>query len=141
MAGATTKLIGGSWGCLPEERAKIFCNQGDGVCGGAFSISGAHLSYTSNGDINKGVEFAMKIINGGKLGPPTDGCKFSPSASELQAKFCSGGGPPGGGPPKGGPPKGGPKSMSALFRRQAKGGKGSPAGEGVPKFSCPPKMS
>jgi len=45
------------WGKLPDSRAKLFCNSGDGVCGGAFSISAAHLSYTSNGDIGKAVEF------------------------------------------------------------------------------------
>jgi len=51
------------WGKLPESRAKLFCNSGDGVCGGAFSISAAHLSYTSNGDIGKAVEFISGAIN------------------------------------------------------------------------------
>lgn len=52
----------GTWGSLPAERTLVFCNQGDGVCGGAFSISAAHLSYTSNGDIAKGVSFVVKTL-------------------------------------------------------------------------------
>jgi len=50
------------WGKLPDARAKLFCNSGDGVCGGAFSISAAHLSYTSNGDIGKAVDFITGAI-------------------------------------------------------------------------------
>ena len=54
----------GGWGSLPKSHTMVFCNSGDGVCGGAFSISAAHLSYTSNGDINKGIEFVAKIVGG-----------------------------------------------------------------------------
>jgi len=59
---------GYGWGSLPKERALLFCNTGDGVCGGAFSISVAHLSYTSNGDIQKGTDFVSQIVNGGRVG-------------------------------------------------------------------------
>jgi len=59
---------GFGWGTLPKERALLFCNSGDGVCGGAFSISMAHLSYTSNGDVQKGTDFVSQIVNGGRVG-------------------------------------------------------------------------
>jgi hypothetical protein len=124
MAGPTTKMIGGGWGCLPEERAKVFCNKGDGVCTGQFSISGAHMSYTSNGDIGKGAAFAAEVISKGALGATPGGCKYGPTGPELQALLCANGGAKGGAKGKG---------FGSLFRRQAKG-KG-----GTPKLNCPPK--
>jgi hypothetical protein len=57
----------------------LFCNSGDGVCGGAFSISMAHLSYTSNGDIQKGTDFVAKIVNGGSVG---ESAPEAPTAAE-----------------------------------------------------------
>jgi cutinase len=47
---------------MPKEKAKIFCNAGDGVCNAAFSISAAHLSYTTNGDIGKAVDFIASVL-------------------------------------------------------------------------------
>lgn len=31
---------------FPKDGIKTFCNAGDGVCSGKFSITAAHLSYT-----------------------------------------------------------------------------------------------
>ncbi|KAF2397744.1 cutinase-domain-containing protein [Trichodelitschia bisporula] len=130
MAGPTTKMIGGTWGCLPESRSRVFCNKGDGVCTGQFSISAAHLSYTGNGDINKGAAFAAEIVSKGQLGASPEGCKYGPTGPELQALLCAN--PPAGkGGAKGAKGKGG---FGALFRRQSKG-----KGGGTPKLSCPPK--
>jgi len=111
----------GGWGKLPKEHAMVFCNSGDGVCGGAFSISAAHLSYTSNGDINKGVNFVAKVINDPSIPAPAADAPASgeaPSggmpktAGPKGAKGAKGGGSKGAGPkgagPKGsGPPKSG----------------------------------
>ncbi|TID17947.1 cutinase-domain-containing protein [Venturia nashicola] len=90
LAGERTKAFGG-WGCLPDTRAKVFCNAGDGVCGGAFSISAAHLSYTTNGDIAKGAAFAVQIINEGKLEPVQGQCKYAFSAAGMRGTGGSGG--------------------------------------------------
>jgi hypothetical protein len=38
---------------ISQDKIKTFCNAGDGVCGGAFTITASHLSYTTNGDISK----------------------------------------------------------------------------------------
>ncbi|KAK6437236.1 hypothetical protein LTR95_006566 [Oleoguttula sp. CCFEE 5521] len=47
-----------SVGSLPASKVKQFCASGDGVCeNGTFSISAAHLSYTSNGDVTAGAQF------------------------------------------------------------------------------------
>ncbi|QDS77557.1 hypothetical protein FKW77_001236 [Venturia effusa] len=73
-----SKALGG-WGCLPEARTKVFCNTGDGVCGGAFAISMAHLSYTTNGDIAKGAAFALQFINDGNIKGGEGGCKYGSS--------------------------------------------------------------
>jgi hypothetical protein len=98
----------GTWGSLPKERTLIFCNQGDGVCGGAFSISAAHLSYTSNGDIRKGVDFVAKTI-------ADIGDKPLVAAPPPPRPAAGAGGTGGAGPPKG---KGGKASKGG------KGGKG-----------------
>jgi hypothetical protein len=103
----------GTWGSLPKNRTMIFCNTGDGVCKGAFSISGAHLSYTSNGDIRKGVEFVSRTISALGNSPLKGGPPPPPDA-----------GPRGGGAPKNG---GAPKSGG--FRK----GGGLPKGDGPPK--------
>nr|OQO24282.1 hypothetical protein B0A51_07984 [Rachicladosporium sp. CCFEE 5018] len=51
-------LLRQSVGNLPASKVKEFCASGDGVCeGGTFSISAAHLSYTSNGDTTAGAQF------------------------------------------------------------------------------------
>jgi hypothetical protein len=95
----------GGWGSLPKSHTLVFCNSGDGVCGGAFSISAAHLSYTSNGDISKGVEFVSKFITDGG-----EGVSDAPPAP-------AGGAPKGGKPPKNsGMPKGSgaPKGTRSL---------------------------
>jgi cutinase len=52
------------WGSLPPSRAKVFCNSGDGVCGGAFSISAAHMAYGANGDVGKAVSFIAQQMGG-----------------------------------------------------------------------------
>jgi len=93
----------GGWGSLPKSHSLVFCNTGDGVCGGAFSISAAHLSYTSNGDIQKGVDFVAKVINnvGGDVAAPSAGAPKGAGTPK------SGGMPKGSGAPKGtGSPKG-----------------------------------
>jgi hypothetical protein len=130
MAGERTKALGG-WGCLPEERTQVFCNKGDGVCTGAFSISAAHLSYSSNGDIGKGASFAAKIINGGKIAGVEGGCKYGLSLSGGAGGGAKGGKGPGG---PGGPPKGvgGPKGAG-----EAKG-PGETNGSGSGQSSAPP---
>jgi hypothetical protein len=53
----------------------VFCNSGDGVCTGAFAISVAHLSYTTNGDIGKAVSFVQRLIKENKSGGGE--CKYS----------------------------------------------------------------
>jgi hypothetical protein len=117
MAGERTKMLGG-WGCLPESRTRIFCNKGDGVCDGAFSISTAHMSYTSNGDIGKGVSFAAQIVNSGKLAGNTDGqCHYGISIGDMQAAICKNGG-----------------AAPAPAASSAPSGKGGKGGKG---FSCP----
>lgn len=107
MAGERTKALGG-WGCLPVERTKVFCNSGDGVCTGAFSISAAHLSYTSNGDIGKGAAFAMEMINADVIKGVEGECKYGLSAASLGGAKGTGAAPKGSGMPKGssGAPKG-----------------------------------
>jgi hypothetical protein len=123
MAGERTKALGG-WGCLPEARTQVNCNKGDGVCTGAFSISMAHLSYTADGSINKGVNFAAQIISGGKLdGNPGGTCKYAFSIADIPRPD----GAAAGGAPSAGGAKGSPK--------------GAPKGKGtgsVPKGSGPP---
>jgi len=32
---------------FPKERAKVWCNQGDGVCGGQLNVNQAHMSYAT----------------------------------------------------------------------------------------------
>lgn len=135
MAGERTKPLGG-WGCLPEDRTKVFCNSGDGVCTGSFSISGAHLSYTTNGDIAKGAAFAVQVINGGSLKGVEGECKYGISAADLPKG--AGGAPKGsgGGLPKGsGSPKGIPKSkgMGGL-----KGSGGSGESSAAPPAAAEP---
>jgi Cutinase len=84
------KAMGG-WGKLPEERSKVFCNQGDGVCGGAFSISAAHLSYTSNGDIAKGVSFVVDAIQKYRSGSSSAGsAEEAPSTPAASAALPAG---------------------------------------------------
>jgi hypothetical protein len=133
MAGERTKALGG-WGCLPESRTQVNCAKGDGVCTGAFSISVAHLSYTADGSINKGVNFAATIINGGKLGGNPDGaCKYGINISDLKGV---GGAPPGAG---GAPPKSGGGGGAPKGKGNPKGGAGGiPTGGGI---SAPPKST
>jgi hypothetical protein len=119
MAGERTKALGG-WGCLPEARTQVNCNKGDGVCTGAFSISVAHLSYTADGSINKGVNFAAQVINGGKLeGNPDGACKYGLNIADLPRPE---GGASGGAK---GSPKGSPKGKGTG---SAPKGSGPPAG-------------
>jgi cutinase len=33
---------------FPQERAKVWCNQGDGVCGGQLNVNAGHMSYSSS---------------------------------------------------------------------------------------------
>lgn len=50
-----------SVGSLPSSKVKEFCASGDGVCEtGTFSISAAHLSYTTNGDTKQGAQFIQQ---------------------------------------------------------------------------------
>jgi cutinase len=124
MAGERTKMLGG-WGCLPESRALVNCAKGDGVCTGAFSISAAHMSYTGDGSIAKGVNFAAQIINGGKLeGNPGGECKYGISAADLQNMKGAGG--TGGAPGTGGSAP--PTSSKGSPKGKGKGGSG-----GMPK--------
>lgn len=121
----------GTWGSLPKNRTMIFCNAGDGVCKGAFSISGAHLSYTSNGDIKKGVEFVSRTISAFGNDPLKAAPPPPPEARPSGAKGSGrGGAPKSGGFPKGGGP--------AKAGGAAKGG-GFPKGGGLPKGDRPPK--
>jgi hypothetical protein len=52
----------GTWGSLPKTRTLINCDPGDGVCGGKFSISEAHMAYLRNGDIQKSADFVAKFV-------------------------------------------------------------------------------
>jgi len=117
---AVTKGVGpGGWGCLPQNRGKIFCSKGDGVCGGAFSISAAHMSYTSNGDIGKGASFAAQFINMATLPGAKGGkCDFGPSSAEILAKLCADGG----------------SEAKAMLSKAKKGAKKG-------SIQCPPKGS
>jgi len=50
-------------GKLPSSKVKEFCAKGDSVCeDGSGSVSSAHMSYTSNGDIPKGAKFIIQHI-------------------------------------------------------------------------------
>jgi hypothetical protein len=112
----------GTWGSLPTDRTLVFCNDGDGVCGGAFSISAAHLSYTSNGAIAKGVDFIAKTVEA--LG-----------AEPLK------GAPPSAGANTGAIPSGGiPKGEAGGASKGAGGvkGKGGKGGSGIPKGGSGP---
>jgi Cutinase len=131
MAGERTKPLGG-WGCLPEDRTKVFCNSGDGVCTGSFSISAAHLSYTTNGDIAKGAAFAVQVINEGPLKGVEGECKYGLSAASLGGVKGSGG--TGGAPKGGGVPKG---SVSPKGNRMPKG-MGMGGSKGSEESSIPP---
>jgi hypothetical protein len=103
----------------------VFCNQGDGVCGGAFSISAAHLSYTSNGTIQKGVDFVASVMANPDIG------QTSPKNPNASSPPVPGGALTDGGMPKGGGSVGGSKGTP-------KGApKGSPKGGGVPKGPPP----
>jgi hypothetical protein len=142
MAGERTKALGG-WGCLPEDRTQVFCNKGDGVCTGAFSISGAHLSYTSNGDIGKGAAFATQIVNGNKMGGNPGGeCKYGISINDIP-KGEGGGAKAGGGGTKGkgmpgkgtGAPKGAGPKGGGMGGAPAKGSGDSPPA--VPPAEAP----
>ena len=42
---------------VDASKVKIFCATGDSVCTGGFTITPAHLSYTSSGDTAKGAQF------------------------------------------------------------------------------------
>jgi hypothetical protein len=111
----------GTWGSLPKERTLIFCNSGDGVCGGAFSISAAHLSYTSNGDIKKGVDFVAKTLSALGEGPLQAAAAPAPSMGGFGGAGGAPGGAKGAGMPKG----------------KGKGGGGFPKMAEVPKASAP----
>jgi len=109
MATIAAKMNVGIWGCLPEDRTKVFCNKGDGVCGGAFSISAAHMSYTTNGDVGKGATFASQMISGGKFnGLSGEACRYPLDLSKGAPPKP--GGPPAAAPKSSGPPAAAPKS-------------------------------
>jgi len=135
----------GTWGSLPPERTLVFCNQGDGVCGGAFSISAAHLSYTSNGDIAKGVAFVAKQIEA--LGPgPLKAAPPPPGANTgaIPAKGAGGAAAPkgsGGAAPKGSggaAPKG--SGGAGASKGVPKGGSSGPPPAASPPAASPPEV-
>jgi len=33
---------------FPQEKSKVWCNSGDGVCGGGLNVNAGHMSYTSS---------------------------------------------------------------------------------------------
>jgi len=126
MAGERTKMLGG-WGCLPEDRTSVFCNKGDGVCTGQFSISAAHLSYTSNGDIAKGAAFAVAAINkmpGTAAAADGGSCKWALNAADYKGAGGAAGGAPGGGAPGKGGAKGGGAKGGAPPKGKGSGGSG-----------------
>jgi len=45
---------------FPSERSKVWCNPGDGVCGGELLVNGAHMSYSSK-SINEAAEYLAKM--------------------------------------------------------------------------------
>jgi cutinase len=47
---------------IPRDRVKTFCNAGDGVCGGSFTITASHLSYTMNGDISAAASWIKAVV-------------------------------------------------------------------------------
>ncbi|KAF1989317.1 carbohydrate esterase family 5 protein [Aulographum hederae CBS 113979] len=54
----------------PADRLKVFCDRGDGVCGGLLLVNMGHFAYFLNGDIGKAVDFlASKINAAGTAGP------------------------------------------------------------------------
>jgi len=132
----------GTWGSLPKERTLVFCNSGDGVCGGAFSISAAHLSYTGNGNIQTGVNFVSKTLDALGNGP-LKAAAPPPGANLGGLGGIPGGGAPGGGAPKGAGGAGAPKGAGGAPPKGAggaKGGGGPPKGiGGPPAASAPPK--
>jgi len=46
---------------IDQKRVKTWCSNSDGVCKGQFSISAAHMSYTSNGDVTKAAAWIKEI--------------------------------------------------------------------------------
>ncbi|QDS72374.1 hypothetical protein FKW77_008370 [Venturia effusa] len=49
----------------PKDQVMIFCDQGDGVCGGALRVTSAHMVYIRNGDGPKAVAFLKGKLDGG----------------------------------------------------------------------------
>lgn len=142
MAGERTKALGG-WGCLPEDRTKVFCNSGDGVCTGAFSISGAHLSYTTNGDIAKGAAFAAQVISGGAIKGVEGECKYGNSgfkgaggAGGASAKGSGGGGTKGTAGAKGAGGSGG--GLKGVPKGKGKGTGGTGESSAAPPAAAEP---
>ena len=106
-------LYGQSVGDLPDSKLKEFCGEcvtrslhldrelsnspasGDGVCEtGTFSISAAHLSYTSGSDISEGAEFIESNIGGSSgtssSSEPSSTGPSSSSSSPTESSSSSG---------------------------------------------------
>jgi hypothetical protein len=45
---------------FPQENIKTLCAAGDGVCGGKFQITAAHLSYTAGGSVSDAARWMIQ---------------------------------------------------------------------------------
>jgi cutinase len=51
----------------PKDQVTIYCDKGDGVCGGALNVNAGHFVYTRDGTAPKAVAFLKGKIDA-KLG-------------------------------------------------------------------------
>jgi cutinase len=58
------KQSGGHIKGLPESKSKVFCIQGDGVCGGALAVNGQHMAYPNSPKLKEGAEWLLANIKG-----------------------------------------------------------------------------
>jgi cutinase len=57
------KQSGGHIQGLAQEKSKVFCNQGDGVCSGALNVNAAHMSYSSGGGkLKEGADWLVQRV-------------------------------------------------------------------------------
>src|ERR1700712_2254137 len=101
------KQDGGRIKNFPPEKTKIFCNKGDGVCGGGLNVNAGHMSY---GDSFKpGADFIVSKLKAfeasGGSSAASSGGEAAAEGGEAAAEAPAAA--PAKGMPKGGKGKGG----------------------------------
>jgi cutinase len=64
------KQSGGHIKGLPESKSKVFCIQGDGVCGGALAVNGQHMAYPNSPKLKEGADWLLANIKAMKAAGP-----------------------------------------------------------------------